>query len=87
MSEQRSYFSGQVEVFISLIRSGMPNHNMLDYKILVLLPHVSRSVVMIHFQTNHLNLPGNVIKPPSLPPGARDGLAVMMEEGKGGERG
>lgn len=86
MSEQRSYFSGQAEVFISLIRSGMPNHNMLDYKILVPLPHVSRSTVMINFQTNHLNQPGNVINPPP-PPGARDGLAVIMEEGKGGEKG
>lgn len=33
-------------------------------KILVLLPHVSRSTVIIHFKTDHLNQPGNVIKPP-----------------------
>lgn len=54
-------FADQLRVITSLIWPGSPNRNMLDYEVAALLQHVSRSTVIVHFKTNHLNRPGNAI--------------------------
>lgn len=54
----------QVNIYTSISCFRGQNHNMLDYKSLVLLPQVSRSTAVTNLKTNHLNRPGNVIKPP-----------------------